>query len=105
MGFEYTPGAYATADLTVWPFSAAPFGMVGLESMVMGTPVVASGFPASSVIAECRGGVVAAGRSLLDSVAAALSAPRLLAAFRVKSQAYLGERRRLFNDAWTDLVG
>ncbi len=68
---EYLPEYYKVADATVLPSinSAEAFGMVLLESMASGTPVIASNLPGVRILAN-KGGKTVNPNNIMDLAAA-----------------------------------
>lgn len=120
-GWSHGPLIYGRHDLTVWPSEIDGFGMVGLESLCMGTPVVAyDAQPMNELVRhmdngaliDCRMNTSALGVPMvepdwdaLESAVIEIAARRsLLTALRRHTRSQMAKRRLHFRRQWEQLV-
>jgi hypothetical protein len=115
------PFIYAHHDLTVWPVRAADIGIIALESITMGTPVLAFEIQPlleilnrhNSLTITCTTTQSAAGAPIADEAYTQLEEylfahiyePTLLRHLELTTTEGLSDRRNTFSDCWKRIVG
>lgn len=111
---------YNRSDVTLWGARVESFGMVGIASLSMGTPVVAFNYaPINEVLSSdnsirvpCEVKVSATGslaaeadyHTYIGAVEALVDSPQSLRSMRSKCNHDLYARRAIFQKAWTQLL-
>lgn len=121
-GWSHTPLVYGRHDLTVWAAELEGFGMTGLESLCMGTPVVAYDVaPMSELVKDGENGrlvkcdlrwtevrvplVKPDWEALRDTLVNLLNNRTGIADLRRNTRLDLMARREKFVAGWTDVLG
>ena len=115
-GFALAPHVFGRHDLTVWPVLYDGFGTVPLQSLCMGTPVVAFSLnPAREIVADGRNGLLVDPytdaselepnwRGLEEAMTAVLTEDGALARMAAQTRYLLDHRRMGFRECWIRIL-
>ena len=120
-GFAEGPLAYSLCDITLWPVQLESFGYVGLESLSMGTPVIAYDFsPMNEIIQDGLNGFLIPcdkketdmgvnfaahnGKEMVKVLTSIMCHPDKILKARLGTHLGLTERNKDFKEGWSTLL-